>query len=77
MIKELVAHKIIIEFENNAFKEGIFLYRVKEDGVLKKGYKSIAIKNMGFSIPQMNDILSKVKTTTEDIEKITEVKDGD
>ena len=51
MKKELVAHKIIIEFEKGVFKDGVFLYRVKEDGILSKGYKSIAIKNMGFSIP--------------------------
>jgi len=76
MKKELVPHKIIIDFENNTFKNGIFLYRVKEDGVMVKGFKSIAIKNMGFSIPQMNDILSKVKNKTKDIEKIKEEKDG-
>ena len=72
MKKELVPHKIIIDFENNTFKNGIFLYRVKEDGVMVKGFKSIAIKNMGFSIPQMNGILSKVKAKTKDIEKIKE-----
>ena len=76
MKKELVPHKIIIEFEKNVFRNGIFLYRVKENGVMIKGYKSIGIKNMGFSIPQMNDILSKVKAKTKDIEKIKEEKDG-
>ena len=72
MKKELVPHKIIIEFENNTFKDGIFLYKIKEDGIILKGYKSIAIKNMGFSIPQMNGILGKVKAKTKDIEKIKE-----
>lgn len=69
-MKELISHKIVIEFENGRFRDGVFLYRIKIDGILSKGYKSIAIKNMGFSIPQMNGILNKVKSETKNIENI-------
>ena len=70
-MKELIPHKIIIEFEDGAFKDGIILYRVKTDGVLHKGYKSIAIKNIGFSKPNMNAILEKIKTHVKSVEQIS------
>ena len=61
MAKELIPHKLVIDFEEGSFRDGVILYRVKEKGVLKKGYKSIAIKNAGFSMPQLNTFLGKVK----------------
>lgn len=69
-MRELIPHKIIIEFEEGNFKDGVFLYRVKDNGVLQKGYKSIAIKNMDFSKPQLNDILKKIKDHTKTVEEL-------
>ncbi len=62
MTKKLVPHKMVISFETNGtFKDGVILYRIMVDGVLKKGYNSLAIKNIGFSKPQFNEILKKIK----------------
>lgn len=72
-MKELVPHKIVIEFEEGAFKSGVLLYRVKTDGVLVKGYKSIGIKNAGFSKPQLNGILQQIKTHAKQAEGIETV----
>lgn len=61
-MKELIPHKMVIEYEEGSFKTGVLLYRVKVDGVLTKGYKSIGIKDAGFSKPQLNGILEKINT---------------
>jgi hypothetical protein len=61
-MRTLIPHKMVVEFEEDgSFRGGVMLYRVKEDGILKKGYKSIGIKNAGFSVPQVNAFLKKVK----------------
>lgn len=70
-MRELIPHKMVIEFEaDGSFKNGVMLYRVKEDGTLKKGYKSIGIKNAGFSVPQVNTFLKKVKDHAKQAEGI-------
>ncbi|MBI5124027.1 MAG: hypothetical protein HZA72_01250 [Candidatus Omnitrophica bacterium] len=75
-MKELIPHKIVIEFEEGAFKNWILLYRVKQDGVLTKGYKSIGIKDAGFSAPHLNGILEKIKIHTKKAEGIEEIAEG-
>jgi len=69
-MKNLIPHKIVIDLEKGNFKDGIFLYRIKEKGILEKGYKSIAVKNIGFSKPHMNGILKKMKDHIKKIEKL-------
>ena len=61
-MKKLMPHKIVIEFEDGGFKSGVLLYRVQEDGILTKGYKSIGIKNANFSKPILNGVLENIKT---------------
>jgi len=72
MNRKFIPHKLIIEFENKNFKDGLFLYRVMEDGVLGKQFKSIAIKNIKFNKLHMNTILKKVKDHIKIIEKAEE-----
>lgn len=72
MAKELIPEKIIINFEDGAFKDGILRYRIRENGALGRDRKSIGIKNMGFSLPNLNSILKKIKDKTKEAENITE-----
>lgn len=71
-MRTLIPYKMVVEFEEDgSFKNGVMLYRVKEEGVLKKGYKSIGIKNAGFSAPQVNAFLTKVTDHAKKAEGIT------
>ncbi len=71
-MKKFIPHKLIIEFENKSFKDGIFLYRIMKDGVVGKQFKSIAIKNIKFNKLHLNSILKKVKDHIKEIENAEE-----
>lgn len=71
-MKKFIPHKLVIEFEGKNFKEGVFLYRVMENGVVDKKFKSITIKNIKFNKLHLNAILKKVKDHIKNIEQIEE-----
>jgi len=75
-MKILVPHKLVINFESNGeFREGIYLYKIFEDGKWSGKYNSIPIKDFPFSKPQFNQMLVTVKDSVKSVEKITgEVK---
>jgi hypothetical protein len=71
MAKELVPHKIIIEIENNCFKDGKILYQMRENGVIRGNkFNTISIKAAEFSIPQMNIMIEKILEHTKKAERI-------
>ena len=60
--RELIPHKLVVEYDSQGkVKTGVLLYRVKVDGVLDRKFKSISIGGSGFSVPQFNAILGKIK----------------
>jgi len=68
-MKKIIPHKLIIEFdENEKFKNGLLLYRLKTNGETQKGFRSIAIKNIDFDKSQIEDILQKVNIHVKKIE---------
>ena len=71
-MKKFIPHKLVIEFEGKNFKDGTFLYRVMENGVVDKKFKSITIKNIKFNKLHLNAILKKVKEHIKIIENIEE-----
>ena len=61
MAKELIAHKLIINYDKHGkYETGIIQYRTKENGQYSKDYLTISIDDAGFSIPQFNTILQKI-----------------
>ena len=69
MAKTIIPLKVIIEFEDGAFKDGVLLYRVSKDGVVNnREYKSFAIKNLPFNKVNLTNILNAIKTHAQTIE---------
>lgn len=58
MAKKLVPTKIIIEFVNGEFVNGVILYKVNDSGSISK-VRTIGLKNAEFSKPTFNGLLSK------------------
>jgi len=58
MAKRLLPEKMIIEFEDGKFVNGVILYKVSDNGAVSKT-KSIGIKNADFSRPVLNGLLQK------------------
>jgi len=58
MAKKLIPSKIVIEFVDGKFTNGVILYKVNDKGVISK-IKSVGIKNADFSKPALNGLLGK------------------
>jgi len=58
MAKKLVPTKIIIEFVNGEFVNGVILYKVNDSGSISK-VRTIGLKNAEFSKPIFNGLLQK------------------
>lgn len=58
MAKKLIPGKIVIEFVDGKFTNGVILYKVNDNGALGK-IKSVGIKNADFSKPALNNLLEK------------------
>jgi len=58
MAKKLVPTKIIIEFVNGEFVNGVILYKVNDSGSISK-VRTIGLKNAEFSKPTFNGLLQK------------------
>lgn len=71
MAKNLIPAKLIIEFENGAFVNGVILYKVNDSGVIGK-VKTIGIKNADFSKPLLNGLLQKFIKHANDAEGTVE-----
>jgi len=71
MGKKLIPAKLIIEFENCAFVNGVILYKVNDSGVIGK-VKTIGIKNADFSKPLLNGLLQKFIKHAHDAEGVVE-----
>ena len=62
MAKNIIPNKVIINYNNDGtFRDGVIQYRVEADGALDNNFKTISIDNAGFSIPQFNAALAKIK----------------
>ena len=71
MGKKLIPAKLIIEFENGVFVNGVILYKVNDSGVIGK-VKTIGIKNADFSKPLLNGLLQKFIKHAHDAEGVVE-----
>ena len=71
MGKKLIPNKLIIEFENGAFVNGVILYKINDSGVISK-VKTIGIKNADFSKPLLNGLLQKFIKHAHDAEGAVE-----
>ena len=58
MAKKLIPSKIVIEFVDGKFANGVILYKVNDSGAVSK-IKSIGIKNADFSKPVLHGLLEK------------------
>jgi len=70
-MKELIYNRVIITLdEQGAFVSGNLQYKVKENGEVGKGQKSIGISG-SVSIPIINTEIDKIKETAKNAEGIT------
>lgn len=58
MAKNLIPCKVIIEFENGEFLNGVILYKVNDGGAIGR-MKSIGIKDASFNKTTLNGLLQK------------------
>ena len=58
MAKELIPYKVVIEFENGEFLNGVILYKVNDGGVIGR-MKSIGLKDASFNKTTLNGLLQK------------------
>lgn len=58
MSKGLIPKKLIIEFNEGSFFNGVLIYKINDNGVIGR-FKSIGIKDANFSKPILNEILQK------------------
>ena len=69
MAKTIIPLKVVIDFENGAFKDGVLIYRVSNNGVVnQREYKSFAIKDLSFNKVNLANILEAIKTHATSIE---------
>ncbi|MFH2146296.1 MAG: hypothetical protein ABII75_09780 [Candidatus Omnitrophota bacterium] len=71
MAKNIIPQKVIIEFNEGSFYNGVIIYRINDGGVISKT-RSIGIKDAGFSKPGLNGILQKVISHARKAEAIDE-----
>ena len=58
MAKKLIPCKVVIEFDNGEFLNGVILYKVNDGGEISR-IKSIGIKDAGFNKSTLNGVLQK------------------
>lgn len=58
MAKNLIPCKVVIEFENGEFFNGVILYKVNDSGVIGR-MKSIGLKDASFNKTTLNGLLQK------------------
>ena len=58
MAKKLIPCKVVIEFENGEFLNGVILYKVNDGGVISR-VKSVGIKDATFNKSVLNGLLQK------------------
>ena len=58
MAKGLIPYKVVIEFENGEFLNGVILYKVNDGGQISR-IKSIGIKDAVFNKSTLNGLLQK------------------
>lgn len=58
MAKGLIPCKVVIEFENGEFLNGVILYKVNDGGEISR-IKSIGIKDAAFNKSTLNGVLQK------------------
>jgi len=58
MAKGLIPYKVVIEFENGEFLNGVILYKVNDGGVISR-IKSVGIKDAEFNKSTLNGLLQK------------------
>lgn len=58
MAKNLIPCKVIIEFENGEFFNGVILYKVNDGGAIGR-MKSIGLKDASFNKTTLNGLLQK------------------
>ena len=58
MAKKLIPDKIVIEFVDGKFTNGVILYKVNDNGAVSR-VKSVGIKNADFSKPALNGLMEK------------------
>ncbi|MFH1776328.1 MAG: hypothetical protein ABH952_02030 [Candidatus Omnitrophota bacterium] len=71
MKKNIIPQKVVIEFNDGSFYNGVIMYRINDNGVISKT-RSIGIKDAGFSKPVLNGILQKVISHARKAEAIDE-----
>jgi len=71
MAKKLIPNKIIIEFVEGKFTNGVILYKVNDGGTIGKT-KSVGIRNAGFSKPALNGLIEKLIKHAKKSEVITD-----
>jgi uncharacterized protein YkvS len=59
MARTIIAQKVVIEFNEGSFLNGVIMYKVNDNGVISKT-RSIGIKDAGFSKPVLNGIIQKI-----------------
>ncbi|HAH21620.1 MAG: hypothetical protein A2Y00_05545 [Omnitrophica WOR_2 bacterium GWF2_43_52] len=69
MAKTLVPHKVVIEFEDGGFVNGVLIYKINDSGVIGR-YRSVGIKNAGFDKSSLNGILQKFNAHAKQAEGI-------
>lgn len=67
MGKKLIPNKVIIEFDNGIFVNGVILYKVNNSGEISR-VKTVGIKNADFSKPLLNGLLQKFIKHAQDAE---------
>lgn len=58
MSKELIPKKLVIEFNEGSFFNGVLIYKINDNGIIGR-FKSVGIKGANFSKPTLNGILQK------------------
>ncbi|HNX82560.1 MAG TPA: hypothetical protein PKL77_10505 [Candidatus Omnitrophota bacterium] len=58
MAKKLIPCKVVLEFDNGDFLNGVILYKVNDSGVISR-VKSIGIKDADFNKQTLNGVLKK------------------
>ena len=69
MAKTLMPYKVVIEFEDGEFVNGVLIYKINDNGVISR-YKSVGIKNAGFDKVSLNGILQKFNSHAKQAEGI-------
>jgi hypothetical protein len=68
-MREIIPHKLIVSYDDKGeIKDAILQYRIKEDGVIKNQFYTMAVKD-GMSTG-INNILSAAKSHAERGERI-------